>query len=123
MQLLLESAGVWPIIANPSMVDPAFASMMDVRAKALIVHGMSSFLFLQFLPYGMTAQQLWINVQQQLGRVSTVKVARLEEELDKLSISESDNMMDKIGDFNRSEERRVGKECTSWCRSRWSPYH
>ena len=24
---------------------------------------------------------------------------------------------------NRSEERRVGKECTSWCRSRWSPYH
>ena len=25
--------------------------------------------------------------------------------------------------FCRSEERRVGKECTSWCRSRWSPYH
>ena len=25
--------------------------------------------------------------------------------------------------FLRSEERRVGKECTSWCRSRWSPYH
>ena len=23
----------------------------------------------------------------------------------------------------RSEERRVGKECTSWCRSRWAPYH
>ena len=23
----------------------------------------------------------------------------------------------------RSEERRVGKECTSLCRSRWSPYH
>ena len=23
----------------------------------------------------------------------------------------------------RSEERRVGKECTTWCRSRWSPYH
>ena len=25
--------------------------------------------------------------------------------------------------LGRSEERRVGKECTSWCRSRWSPYH
>ena len=26
--------------------------------------------------------------------------------------------------FNkRSEERRVGKECASMCRSRWSPYH
>ena len=23
----------------------------------------------------------------------------------------------------RSEERRVGKECSSECRSRWSPYH
>src|SRR3546814_10854128 len=24
---------------------------------------------------------------------------------------------------NRSEERRVGKECVSTCRSRWAPYH
>src|SRR3546814_11931664 len=27
-----------------------------------------------------------------------------------------------IADY-RSEERRVGKECVSTCRSRWSPYH
>src|SRR3546814_19271004 len=26
-------------------------------------------------------------------------------------------------DGERSEERRVGKECVSTCRSRWSPYH
>src|SRR3546814_18893429 len=26
-------------------------------------------------------------------------------------------------DFFRSEERRVGKECVSTCRSRWSPYN
>src|SRR3546814_12985437 len=26
-------------------------------------------------------------------------------------------------DIVRSEERRVGKECVSTCRSRWSPYH
>src|SRR3546814_8167585 len=25
--------------------------------------------------------------------------------------------------FTRSEARRVGKECVSKCRSRWSPYH
>src|SRR3546814_19502091 len=25
--------------------------------------------------------------------------------------------------YTRSEERRVGKECVSTCRSRWSPYH
>src|SRR3546814_17250474 len=27
------------------------------------------------------------------------------------------------GAADRSEERRVGKECVSTCRSRWSPYH
>ena len=25
--------------------------------------------------------------------------------------------------LSRSEERRVGKECLTQCRSRWSPYH
>src|SRR3546814_11444815 len=28
-----------------------------------------------------------------------------------------------LADATRSEERRVGKECVSTCRSRWSPYH
>src|SRR3546814_7199352 len=29
----------------------------------------------------------------------------------------------KLAIVGRSEERRVGKECVSTCRSRWSPYH
>src|SRR3546814_8145467 len=33
---------------------------------------------------------------------------------------EADAHFNKIA--NRSEERRVGKECVSTCRSRWSPY-
>ena len=28
-----------------------------------------------------------------------------------------------VPEMKRSEERRVGKECTIQCRSRWSPYH
>ena len=31
--------------------------------------------------------------------------------------------LDGVPVLSRSEERRVGKECTSWCRSRWAPYH
>src|SRR3546814_10949384 len=31
--------------------------------------------------------------------------------------------MKDMGMDMRSEERRVGKECVSTCRSRWSPYH
>src|SRR3546814_18542558 len=29
----------------------------------------------------------------------------------------------QVGFERRSEESRVGKECVSTCRSRWSPYH
>src|SRR3546814_2516112 len=32
-------------------------------------------------------------------------------------------LADRGGLTGRSEERRVGKECVSTCRSRWSPYH
>src|SRR3546814_13670252 len=31
--------------------------------------------------------------------------------------------MSLVAPVARSEERRVGKECVSTCRSRWSPYH
>src|SRR3546814_15345224 len=30
---------------------------------------------------------------------------------------------EEVHNVLRSEERRVGKECVSTCRSRWSPYH
>src|SRR3546814_2015918 len=34
-----------------------------------------------------------------------------------------DDILVKVDRASRSEERRVGKECVSTCRSRWSPYH
>src|SRR3546814_16979011 len=36
---------------------------------------------------------------------------------------QSEDAVFTIGPSTRSEERRVGKECVSPCRSRWSPYH
>ena len=32
-------------------------------------------------------------------------------------------LFERAGARDRSEERRVGKECGYQCRSRWSPYH
>src|SRR3546814_16832071 len=32
-------------------------------------------------------------------------------------------VIDAVGAVERSEERRVGTECVSTCRYRWSPYH
>src|SRR3546814_2436054 len=44
---------------------------------------------------------------------SRIEIADLKERLRKLEAIAA----------GRSEERRVGKECVSTCRSRWSPYH
>src|SRR3546814_2669751 len=41
--------------------------------------------------------------------------------LDALGLEDGPGLMDALAD--RSEERRVGKECVSPCRSRSSPYH
>ena len=42
-----------------------------------------------------------------------------------ISANKSTMETDLLKEFQelRSEERRVGKECASMCRSRWSPYH
>src|SRR3546814_12350631 len=39
------------------------------------------------------------------------------------TISSLASMDFRMDEWGRSEERRVGKECVSTCRSRWSPYH
>src|SRR3546814_1908382 len=41
---------------------------------------------------------------------------------DQHDVAEIDGLAVVVGEA-RSEERRVGKECVSTCRSRWSPYH
>src|SRR3546814_12684808 len=42
---------------------------------------------------------------------------------DQLALTAADRHHRVDGLVARSEERRVGKECVSTCRSRWSPYH
>src|SRR3546814_15172759 len=38
-------------------------------------------------------------------------------------LNDADGVLLEVEGSDRSEERRVGKECVSTCRSRWSPYH
>src|SRR3546814_13940103 len=42
---------------------------------------------------------------------------------DSLIVHSANTIETKRSAFGRSEERRVGKECVSTCRSRGSPYH
>ena len=67
----------------------------------------------------------WISVGQTAGR------GRMDREHQKHGAAIKDILLYPLvldvrhpdGDRGRSEERRVGKECVTTCRSRWSPYH
>src|SRR3546814_3574116 len=52
------------------------------------------------------------------GRIHTDRI----DELDAANAKRQGKPIEDIRTA-RSEERRVGKECVSTCRSRWSPYH
>src|SRR3546814_5518639 len=49
--------------------------------------------------------------------------AYADEFADRYSVQANGQKRNIIFEQPRSEERRVGKECVSTCRSRWSPYH
>src|SRR3546814_2624656 len=57
----------------------------------------------------------------QAGEVNGVGLCRLDR--DRAAVLENDGDVMVGHESLRSEERRVGKECVSTCRSRWSPYH
>src|SRR3546814_19997988 len=73
-------------------------------------------------------------VQEQRGApaIGVGRLARPADELTRGAVAhDQEAAPDRIGDepaepdqaHSRSEERRVGKECVSKCRSRWSPDH
>ena len=82
------------------------------------------------LPYAYDALEPYIDTQtmylhhdRHLQRyvVELNTILRNYPELQNLSLPELISNPENLPE--RSEERRVGKECASMCRSRWSPYH
>src|SRR3546814_17477328 len=68
------------------------------------------------------------DIEGAIENVGKLEVAKLEKNINILGIIAGIAPMlgfvgTIIGVISRSEERRVGKECVSTCRSRWSPYH
>src|SRR3546814_11579565 len=63
-----------------------------------------------------------------LGLTSGLALADARARVPELQVFDADpgadqSFLERLADDCRSEERRVGKECVSTCRSRWSPYH
>ena len=73
----------------------------------------------------------FINVIKKYTIIDKLDAAILNELIDKIVVHHKEQAEDGrtfqqieiYYRFVRSEERRVGKECASMCRSRWSPYH
>ena len=58
-----------------------------------------------------------------IGIITICKVNNYGAELQAFATQKKLEQMGHNAEIIRSEERRVGKECVSTCRSRWSPYH
>src|SRR3546814_14829423 len=78
---------------NPDQVDPIMEEAINIFPNTQIQVLTNGYLWYQYWPDGPN-KMLW-DVRLFLDRAP----------------------------HSRSEERRVGKECVSTCRSRWSPYH
>src|SRR3546814_16310446 len=76
-----------------------------------------------------TREQLYRQLHEELPYASTVETELWQEQkngsvkIHKQILVQRDTQKAIVLGKGRSEERRVGKECVSTCRSRWSPYH
>ena len=70
---------------------------------------------------GTTYQNLWYTFKA----VSKGKYIAISTHMRRVERSKIDTLSSKLKELEeqRSEERRVGKDCLRLCRSRWSPYH
>src|SRR3546814_13378488 len=90
--------------ADISLIDEQEASGTQVQALMRSVAE-------QFEQYVRLNKKIAPDIPVQVGQI---------EEPSRLAAAVAANLNLKV---SRSEERRVGKECVSTCRSRWSPYH
>ena len=66
---------------------------------------------------------LWAVVSLPIFTIGAATTAFYDFSLHQVNDREGKILKSFFTSFKRSEERRVGKECVSTCRSRWSPYH
>src|SRR3546814_3028743 len=72
-----------------------------------------------------TGSKAHLEQLQQVNNLENYRKAQSEQEIYQalgLDYIEPE-LREGLEEVSRSEERRVGKECVSTCRSRWSPYH
>ena len=95
--------------------DPRFLQMQGAIAQMLAMYSQQIEVAMQE-PFLKSRDATVLADAAMKGLIFTAKPATV-----RIKAINSGNVPVRIG--ARSEERRVGKECVSTCRSRWSPYH
>src|SRR3546814_15999670 len=86
----------------------------DVCSSDLLVSFSFIFPFLPRLPWSFSSSS---------SVSSSSPWVKSEPSVSSSSLTVNSRRSTSISDSSRSEERRVGKECVSPCKSRWWPYH
>src|SRR3546814_17923327 len=76
-----------------------------------------------FTSIGADITEQSLGLGQWVGNAGDAERAILENLIHRYFVVKGVHRVGNDADIERSEERRVGKECVSKCRSRWSPYH
>src|SRR3546814_13107792 len=101
---------------------------LSIRAKLIIASASTvatAMVLLTSMNVWSARQSTESLVMQQVRALSESGVHGLSEwAANKIEVVNALGVASRYADpVQRSEERRVGKECVSTCRSRWSPYH
>ena len=130
LKQMIESRGLRGITSNPAIFEKAIAGnvIYDADIEAGIRAGKSVLEIYESLVFEdiRNACDIFAPVYEEskgLDGYISIEVPPTIANDTESTISEALRYYQAIGKPNRSEERRVGKECCSWCISRWSPYH
>ena len=103
---------------NPLLLKPE----ADTRSQVVLLGQVSP--ELSVTPWHERSEKVWPQIAaalDQLRAENDVVVIEGAGSPAEINLMHSDIVNLRVA--RRSEERRVGKECTATCRSRWSPYH
>ena len=116
----------WAVV-NGSVNDDGSEQLVKIQASGSRIIPMDAAMIGDFNKgnsISQTAERTRLRGVRRLSERYLLRRERLHRILDDRDYKRLKNLVAEYPqNIPRSEERRVGKECTSWCRSRWSPYH
>ena len=112
------AAGLWGESPPKTAAHSLQVFISDLR-KALRVAGEDGRIVTQSPGYRIEVEEGELDLQrfEQLADEGRAALVR-----DEPAVA-ADTLREALALWRGSEERRVGKECVTTCRSRWSPYH